>query len=87
MEFTEKNIHALFAEHRIVDRREFFNVVPASSSLYPQVFLEFAYNIDTSIESFLETIIDMINDGLYYLTTLFYDFKYFRVNHFEITTT
>lgn len=75
MEFAEKNIHNLFAKHRIVSRREFFDVALPSSSLYEQVLSEFAFGIDFSIESFLETTIEMIDDGLYYLTTLFFDFK------------
>ncbi len=76
MEFTEKNIHTLFAENRIVNRREFFNVAHPLSSLYPQVFLEFAFDITISIESFLETTIAMIDDGLDYLTATFDDFQY-----------
>lgn len=76
MEFAEKNIHTFLQDYRITNRREFFQVVPYNSPLYESVMLELAYGTYTSIESCLETLIEVIDDGLHYLTTVCSNFEY-----------
>lgn len=74
MDLAEKNIHVAFAEHRVNPRREFFDVVPQDSLLA----LEIADNPD-DIESCLQTLIELTDFGLEYLSTHFSDFEFHQV--------
>lgn len=66
MRLAEKGAHALLSGHRVNSRREFFEIAPSSDfDIYEQ-------NCYDTTSCFLETLVEIIEDGLNELEIFFY---------------
>lgn len=80
MRLAERVAHTLLSGHRLNSRREFFEIAPSSDfDMYEQ-------NCYDTTSCFLETLVEIIEDGLHELDILFYPVDIFKLYESYIQT-